>query len=119
MEYRNPTYNAFGTIDLEVNHPEFGWIPFTAAPDDEASKALFTLAAAGEVAPYVPYVPSTEELADAARYQRNQLLAETDWSQLPDVPEATRLAYQPYRQALRDLTEQAGFPSEIEWPVFS
>jgi len=34
METRNATYNAFGGIDCEVNHPQFGWIPFTASTDD-------------------------------------------------------------------------------------
>jgi len=34
IEYRNPTYNADGTIDVEINHPDYGWIPFTASPDD-------------------------------------------------------------------------------------
>jgi len=34
MEYRNPRYNAFGTIDCEINHRIYGWVPFTASPDD-------------------------------------------------------------------------------------
>lgn len=34
MEYRNPVYNALGTIDCEIYHQDYGWIPFTASPDD-------------------------------------------------------------------------------------
>lgn len=34
IEYRNPAYNENGTIDVEINHPDFGWIPFTASADD-------------------------------------------------------------------------------------
>lgn len=34
VEYRNPAFNAAGTIDVEINHPDFGWIPFTASPQD-------------------------------------------------------------------------------------
>lgn len=34
VEYRNPQYNASGTIDVEINHPDFGWIWFTADPND-------------------------------------------------------------------------------------
>lgn len=34
MEYRNPRYNRWGSIDVEINHPDSGWIPFTASPDD-------------------------------------------------------------------------------------
>jgi hypothetical protein len=34
IETRNPTRNEDGTIDVEINHPVYGWIPFTASPDD-------------------------------------------------------------------------------------
>lgn len=34
MEYRNAKYNKHGTIDCEVNHPQFGWVPFTCSKDD-------------------------------------------------------------------------------------
>ena len=64
MEYRNATYNKFGSIDCEINHPNFGWIPFTASDDDveELGKAVFAAAKKGDVAPYVEpdpvvYVP--------------------------------------------------------------
>ena len=50
------------------------------------------------------------------REQRNNLLKDTDWTQLPDVPKATRDAYKTYRQSLRDISKQAGFPHEISWP---
>ena len=60
-------------------------------------------------------VPDT---ADEARTQRDKLLAETDWTQVLDAPidAATREAYRAYRQALRDLPEQEGFPENITWP---
>ena len=61
--------------------------------------------------------PTDEELAQAARAQRNALLAASDWTQLPDIPEDIRLAWQPYRQALRDLPDQEGFPATIDWPT--
>ena len=34
IEYRNVTDNPDGTFDCEINHPDFGWIPFTASNDD-------------------------------------------------------------------------------------
>lgn len=34
MEFRNATFNATGTIDVEINHPKLGWVPYTASPDD-------------------------------------------------------------------------------------
>lgn len=60
MEYRNPVFNAFGTIDCEVNHPKLGWIPFTASPDDvvEVSRDIFAEAQSSAAA-YV--APSAED----------------------------------------------------------
>ena len=51
-----PQYNAFGTIDLEVNHPIYGIIPFTASPDDPEGAAIYDAALAGEYGPIAPYV---------------------------------------------------------------
>jgi len=59
-----------------------------------------------------------EDRAEAARKKRDQLLSDTDYLLMPDYPlEAAELeAVKTYRQALRDVPEQAGFPSAIEWP---
>ena len=60
-------------------------------------------------------IPMTDE---EARAQRDKLLADTDWTQVLDAPidSATREAYRAYRQALRDIPEQEGFPETITWP---
>jgi len=50
------------------------------------------------------------------RRRRDVLLADCDWTQLPDVPEQTRNAWAPYRQALRDITRAAS-PAEVVWPI--
>lgn len=55
-------------------------------------------------------------LAAQARTQRNKLLAETDWTQYKDIDESVSTQYTSYRQALRDLTSQSGFPLNITWP---
>lgn len=34
IEVRNAVYLEDGKIDCELNHPKYGWIPFTASPDD-------------------------------------------------------------------------------------
>jgi hypothetical protein len=54
----------------------------------------------------------TESLA---RQARNQLIAETDWWATSDRTMATEQTA--YRQALRDITDQAGFPTDITWPT--
>ena len=52
--------------------------------------------------------------ADASRLYRDELLARCDDKVWPDhVPEDWRT----YRQALRDIPAQAGFPTTINWPV--
>lgn len=51
-----PQYNAFGTIDLEIDHPKYGRIPFTASPDDPEGAAIYAAALAGEYGPIAPYV---------------------------------------------------------------
>lgn len=59
-----------------------------------------------------------DTLVAQARAKRDRLLAETDWTQTLDAPidAATRDAYRAYRQALRDIPEQEGFPAAITWP---
>lgn len=57
-----------------------------------------------------------ERKAADARDTRNVLLAATDWTQVADAP-VDQAAWASYRQALRDVTAQAGFPDAIEWPV--
>lgn len=54
--------------------------------------------------------------ADQVRTQRNALLAACDWTQVADAP-VDQTAWAAYRQALRDIPDQAGFPASVEWPV--
>jgi len=53
----------------------------------------------------------------AVRTQRNQLLKDSDWTQTKDSPDAVDVLWQPYRQALRDITIQAGFPLNVVFPT--
>ena len=49
--------------------------------------------------------------------KRKKLLASSDWTQMPDVLLATKTAWATYRQALRDITKQSGYPTNIIWPT--
>lgn len=62
MEFSNPVFNAVGTIDCDINHPDFGWIPYTCS-DVENPEFYAELLAAGPAA-YVPQDPA-EILASA------------------------------------------------------
>jgi len=54
--------------------------------------------------------------AASQRAYRNTLLSDSDWTQVLDAP-VDQTAWAAYRQALRDVTAQEGFPWDIEWPV--
>lgn len=54
--------------------------------------------------------------AKAVRDERAKKLAETDWTQLTDAP-VNSAAWGTYRQLLRDVPVQNGFPWDIAWPV--
>lgn len=53
--------------------------------------------------------------AGSIRAQRNSKLSSCDWTQLPDSPVDSH-SWAIYRQSLRDITLQAGFPLDIIWP---
>lgn len=131
MNYRNARYiNSNGWIDCEIEHPQFGWIPYTLDPADtdvtiNNDDLLADMAANGDVAAYVP--PTQEELdamaAKSVREQRDfKLATEVDpiagnalrWAAL--TPEK-QTEWADYRQALLNIPEQAGFPHNVTWPT--
>lgn len=54
--------------------------------------------------------------AKSVREQRNQKLKDSDWTQVADAP-VDQATWATYRQALRDVPSQAGFPWDVQWPV--
>lgn len=66
-------------------------------------------------APAAEIAERTSQQANVIRDQRNRLLSECDWTQLPDAPVNTA-SWTPYRQALRDVTKQPQFPWTVNWP---
>ena len=60
---------------------------------------------------------ANDRKAAEVRQERNKKLTATDWTQTADVPQAVKDSYVTYRQALRDVTAQSGFPWTITWPV--
>jgi len=59
-----------------------------------------------------------EQPAKEARAKRDRLLTESDWVTIraTDTGNPVPTEWQTYRQALRDITEQTGFPENIDWP---
>jgi len=66
----------------------------------------------------IGYTVSNKTQADAEKAVRNRrdtLLAETDWMALSDITMSSDVTT--YRQALRDIPAQAGFPFSVTWPT--
>ena len=78
---------------------EGGWV-YTVQVEDKTAEELAADTAAAAV---------------RVRAQRNGHLAACDWTQLADSP-VDKEAWATYRQALRDVTAQPGFPNEVVWP---
>ena len=121
MKYKNAKFTQFeGVIDCEIEHPEYGWVPFSASQNDKEqhSRDLYTqIVSDGQISPYVePDDLTNSELASNARQLRNSLLSASDWTQVADAP-VNQAAWATYRQALRDVPDQENFPSEIAWPA--
>jgi hypothetical protein len=56
------------------------------------------------------------EQAENIRNQRNEMLKDCDWTQIEDSP-VDKTLWASYRQSLRDITTQSGFPWNVQWPV--
>lgn len=67
-----------------------------------------------------PRHPLTQkQLEEENKAKRDLLLLQSDWTQTNDAPITAekKAAYASYRQQLRDVTAQQGFPYEIVWPI--
>jgi len=115
-------------VDVEINHPKFGWIPYTLDPadtdttiDNDAVMALIGT----DFAAYVPPTQAELDAAEAAsvRAERNKrLVTEVDpivsnvlrWA---DLTAAKQAEWTQYRTDLLNVPDQAGFPTDITWPT--
>ena len=82
-----------------------GNVPFTAAEET------------GRDAEEQAYIAGADDRAAVeVRTDRDAKLTESDWTQVADAP-ADKAAWATYRQSLRALPEQAGFPNTVTWPT--
>jgi len=129
--YRNAKrINNNGCIDCEIEHPDYGWIPYTLDPADtdmtvNNDDLLAAMVTAGNVAAYVP--PTQAELdAELAQNEREKrdyrLQTEIDpivmnplrWG---DLSASEQASVATLRQSLLDVPQQAGFPNRVTWPT--
>lgn len=64
-----------------------------------------------------PPVKTAEDLLNDLRVSRDSKLRKTDWTQLADIPEETKTAWQAYRQQLRDITNNYNSTIDVVWPT--
>ena len=129
-EVRNAqSLNAENTrFEVEINHPEHGWIPYGLDPDDTDNTVDNSVLLELIGSDFEAYVAPTQaeldaELSANLRGQRDQRLAEEvdpivtnplRWGELTDVKQAE---WTQYRTDLLNLPAQAGFPNTVTWPT--
>jgi hypothetical protein len=115
-------------MDVEINHPQHGWIPYTVDPadtdttiDNDAVMALIGSDFTAYVAPTQAELDT--EAAAQVRGARNSILATVvdplvsnplRWSDLTSDKQAE---WSQYRTDLLSVPQQAGFPNTINWPT--
>ena len=129
MNYRNAKYISATVIDCEIDHPDYGWIPYTLDPSDTDMSVnnddlLAAMNAAGDVAEYV--APTQAELdvisAVSVRSARDSKLSEADVAvsnplRFAAMSSEKQAEWAAYRQLLLDVPQQSGFPSTVVWPT--
>lgn len=117
--YTEPSHTQIETLLLAEDGTKF---PFYFVPgqedDSPAHKFLQDKFDSGELVPEIDSVADAQILGEEVRMKRNMLLSETDYLVNADYPisEEVRNEIRLYRQTLRDLTKQEGFPSDVTWP---
>ena len=115
-------------MEVEINHPDYGWIPYGLDPADTDTTINNDAILALISTDFVAYVaPTAAEIATALavteRSKRDRILTTVvdpiagnalRWAALTSEQ---RTAWATYRTALLDVPAQAGFPSSITWPT--
>lgn len=65
----------------------------------------------------IPAGKEADVLAEQHRTTRNGMLAASDWTQGKDIDDSISSAWAVYRQELRDIPDQDGFPNSVSWPT--
>jgi hypothetical protein len=130
MKYRNAKHIANSRIDCEIDHPSYGWIPFTCDPTDTGAAfdvvSLYdAMVADPETADYV--LPTQTELdaaqAEYVRANRDGILANivdpivSNPLRWADFTVEKQAEWTAYRRVLLDISQQSGFPHDVVWPV--
>ena len=119
MNYRNAKYTESGTIDCEIEHPYYGWIPTSLSSDDSETAGLFeTVVSENAVADYVATVLSEQEQVDASIASIRYSVEEHIAILVKDSGYDNRLSYAKYvgyQNQLQLLSEALGSYEADVW----
>jgi hypothetical protein len=115
-------------MDVEINHPEYGWIPYTLNPTDTDTTINNGQVMALIGTNFVAYVAPTQaeldaERAEEVRSERDSILTRVvdplvsnplRWTELTSDKQAE---WSQYRLDLLNVPQQSGFPNTITWPT--
>jgi len=115
-------------FDVEINHPDYGWIPYTLEPSDTDNTVNNSELMSLIGADFTAYIAPTQEELDAetaaqVRSDRDyKLLTEVDplvtnplrWAELTSDKQTE---WSQYRTDLLNVPQQSGFPNTITWPT--
>ena len=115
MNITNAQFTATGSITALVDGVQM------SIPADAGNRHYAAMLEQGITpAAYVEPAPT----ADQVRAERDSKLASTDWVTIKAVDASSDglgvqvpQAWATYRQALRDVTDQVGFPDNVTWPI--
>ena len=126
-EVRNAvSKNAENTLfELEINHPEYGWIPYALTPWDTDTTVDNAQLLALIGSDYEAFSQADEDARVAAfvRWQRDSLLQSevdpivTNQLRWADLTTEKQNEWTQYRTDLLNVPQQAGFPNTINWPT--
>jgi len=115
-------------MDVEINHPNYGWIPYTVDPADTDTSIDNNTVMALIGSNFTAYVAPTQaeldaEAAEQVRAERDRTLVEEvdpivnnplRWA---DLTAAKQDEWIQYRTDLLNITDQTGFPHNVTWPT--
>ena len=128
LPFRIVLPNGFTRTDPSTfTEEEIASVGYAAVPDKPIAGDNQIVGWSIETGTWSIYTKTEEDLAQeaaeqlandiaSAREARNEKLAACDWTQLSDAP-VDAAAWAAYRQALRDLPSQEGFPYTVVWPT--
>lgn len=120
--FKNAKWHPLDVIDCEVQFEETGeeWFEYTASPNDEVDQGreLFQQLSTTYIAQVAPATAEDRKAFAVAELeaQRREALADSDWIACTDVELENQDEWLEYRQALRDIPSQLGYPFQVEMP---